>query len=501
MIKRESADWHFLFLFVIFAKRIVVVMEGELDQNILFRLFYWLNIIVALWIMIKVLLGNRNPIATIAWVFVLLFLPFIGPLLYFFFGHDTRRRRYIRRRFGAQIQKFTQMSHHSYKEYVVPESYRPLATYLEKVADAHTSSGNVELITDTHLFMNSLLSAVNMAKEHIHIQFYIFKDDKCGRRLRDALVAKAKDGVEVRLLYDSVGSWRTSTRFFDAIRSAGGSVESFLRVRFPFLSKKANYRNHRKVVVVDGKIGFLGGCNIANRYLRGLNGGVWRDTMLSVSGYGVYGLQSSFLADWFFASGTMLSDISYFPVPDEAGKIPLQVVMSNPVGQWRPIPTALMMVLNSSRTYIYMQTPYLMPNEQVITAMECAALSGVDVALMIPERSDNRLADYASRSYIERLLKAGVKVYLFSGGMLHAKTVVSDDMLSIIGSANIDFRSFDYNFEISAYVYDKSLATANKKQFIADCEQCRQVQLRDFVRRPIIERVKESLARLFSPIL
>ncbi len=476
-------------------------MEIIFDWEILLRLLYWLNIIIALCIMVKVILGNRNPFATFAWAFVLLFLPFLGLLLYFFFGHDTRRRRYIYNRFAAQIQQRAQIAHRSYSAREVPAHYKGLVAYLENTCDASLATADVELLPSAGLFMERLYEAINEAKQHIHLQFYIFESDECGTRLRDALVQKAREGVEVRVIYDSVGCWHVSPRFFDAVRCAGGYVEAFLKVHFPFLSKGTNYRNHRKIVVVDGKIGFVGGCNIADRYVRGINGGGWRDTMMAVRGYGVYGLQSSFLLDWYFANGSMVCGHRYFPEPQVAGGAQLQIAMSNPVGQWRIVSSSLVMALASARNYIYIQTPYLMPNEQVMSAMESAALSGIDVALMIPGRSDSRLADYASRSYLERLLKAGVKVYLYVGGMMHAKSCVADDRLSILGSANVDFRSFDYNFEVCAYVYDEAFARDNKRQFLDDVGNCRLLTLRDFLRRPLSGRVKESLARLFSPIL
>ncbi len=471
------------------------------DWEKIFHLLYMLNIIIALLIMVKVLLGNRNPFVTISWVFVLLFIPLLGLILYFFFGRDTRRLRYIRKRFGSQIREGAHIACHSYAQKEIPMQYKGLAAYLENVSEAFPATADVELIADTSHFMERLIKAIEAAKEHIHLQFYIFEDDECGKMVLDALVAKAKEGVEVRLLYDSVGCWRCNPRSFDVVSEAGGEVNSFLKVRFPFLSRKTNYRNHRKIVVIDGQTGFVGGCNIANRYLQGINGGEWRDTMLSVTGYGVYGLQSSFLIDWYLVSGTVVSGRRYFPEPQNAGNMLMQIATSHPMGLWRTIPSSLVMALSSARHYVYIQTPYLMPKEQVITAMESAALSGVDVRLMVPMHSDSSLTDYASRSYLERLMRSGIKVYLYSPGMLHAKSFVSDDMLTIIGSANMDFRSFDYNFEVSAYLYDAQFARLCKEQFLVDAECCRHITLREFHKRPFGEKIKESLARLFSPIL
>lgn len=478
-------------------------MDGFFSWSTFFSILYLLNLLLALWIMVKVVLNNRTPVATFAWIFVLLFIPYLGSLLYFLFGTDTRKRKYIRRRFLSQIQQYSALSYRSYSTKMPHKEYSRLVAYLENAADAYTMQNTAaQVIGDTRDFMTSLLSAIENAQNHIHVQFYIFEDDELGGRVRDALVQKARDGVQVRVIYDSVGCWSVSPAFFDKIRRSGGYVESFLKVRFPLLTNKVNYRNHRKIVVVDGKVGFVGGCNIADRYIKGINGGCWRDTMLMLQGDGVYALQTSFLVDWYFANGSLVSGKEYFPRFDKAcGACHVQLLTSNPVMTWRAIPGGITMALSHATSYFYLQTPYLLPNEKVMAALQNAALSGVDVRLMIPLHSDSRLADYASRSYIEGLLSAGVKVYLYTAGFLHAKTFVSDDMLSVVGSANLDFRSFDYNFEVSAYVYDQTLAKRMKSLFIDDMSHCMRLTLREFKERSFGGRCLESAARLLSPVL
>lgn len=476
-------------------------MELTFISEHIFTFLYWLSAIIAIGITVSVVLDNRNPVATFAWIFVLLFIPYIGLLLYFFFGRDTRRRRYIRRKLKARIWQRKKLAtsgslQTSYAQYV------NLSAYLEKSCEAYLATESaVEPIYDCNLFAQRLLQAISEAKKHVHIQFYIFEDDNFGQSVMKALEAKAAEGVEVRLLYDSVGCFSVKKAFFNRLCKAGGSVAAFMKVYFPLLTNKVNYRNHRKVVVIDGETAFIGGCNIADRYLNGINGGIWRDTMLAVQGKGVYGAQSSFLVDWFFATGTMINGDGYFPAPLVEDTSAVQVMTSNPVGEWRTIPGALVASLMNAKKYIYLQTPYLMPNESVLAAMQNVALAGVDVRLMVPACSDNRLADYASYSYLGDLMRAGVKIYLYEKGFLHAKTFVSDDALSVIGSANLDFRSFSYNFEICAYVYDEQLAHSMREQFVIDISSCRQLTLREYESRGFSQRLLESGARLFSPIL
>ena len=478
-------------------------MEMNFDWSPVFTIMYLLNLVLAIWITIKVVLDNRNPIATLAWILVLLFLPYIGAVFYFFFGMDTRKRKYIRRRFLAQIQQRATLSYRSYSKKMPFKEYSRLVSYLENTAEAYPMQNcSIDVINNTSDFITKLLESINKAQSHIHLQFYIFENDELGGKVRDALIEKARQGVEVRVIYDSVGCWSVKPSFFDAIRRAGGYVESFMKVRFPLFTNKINYRNHRKVVVVDGKIGFIGGCNIANRYVAGINGGCWRDTMLMLQGDGVYALQVSFLVDWFFANGSLVSGKDYFPLQGkDYGTSYMQVITSNPVMTWRTVSGGLTMALSRANSYFYLQTPYLMPNDKVISALQNAALSGIDVRLMIPQRSDSRLADYATRSYLKELLQAGVKVYMYRAGFLHAKTFVSDDILSCVGSANLDFRSFDYNFEICAYVYDLGVAKRMRTIFIDDMVNCERVLLRDYKSRSSVCRCLESIARLVSPLL
>ena len=464
-------------------------------------IFYWVYCIVAILVMVRVVLNNRDTVKTLAWILVFIFLPILGLIIYFFFGRDTRKAKMIGRRMLSQIQQRRQLNDDAENQADVPQGYEPLVSFFKNTSSSYLLGASEVEVLSTREFAESLYKEIDTAKEHIHIQFYIIENDDFGSLLCEHLVEKARQGVEVRVIYDSVGCWKVNKEFFERMRCAGVYVESFLKVRFPLLTNRVNYRNHRKVVVIDGKVGFIGGCNIADRYLKGVQWGDWHDTMLLVRGMAVHGLQSSFLVDWYFASRTLVSGKRYFPVLPAGNDSLMQVVQSNPVGDVRTVMTGLVKALYMSKSYVYMQTPYFMPNSDFISALKSAAMSGVDVRLMIPECSDNKVTDYASRSYLVDIMEAGVKVYLYTAGLLHSKTFVCDDSLCSVGSVNLDFRSFYYNFEVSAFVYGRKLAAVLKDKFLDEAECCRQLSLATFKERPLKERCLESVARLFSPLL
>ncbi len=472
------------------------------SASYLMGILYWLYWIVVVSVMIRVVLRNHDTVKTLAWIMVFVFIPFLGLLLYFFFGRNTRKRRMAGKRLMSQIKQHSAFWPVSRVKGEIPGEYQGLATFFENTSSASLLPfDDAEVISDTRLFAERLFDIIHAATNHIHLQFYIIEDDDFGRHLRDALVEKAKQGVEVRLIYDSVGCWKVRGKFFDTMRSAGVQVEEFLKVYFPLLSNRVNYRNHRKVVVVDGMVGMVGGCNIADRYIHGLKGGCWRDTMLLLRGAAVNGLQAAFAIDWYFANRILISGERYFPVVGCGGKSYVQVVTSNPVGDVRTIVAGYMKILSQAKSHVYLQTPYFMPDEAFLQALKSCAMSGVDVRLMIPEYSDSVVADYAAMSHLGALLNSGVKVYLYRGGMLHAKTLVCDGNLSSIGSTNLDSRSFFYNFEVSAFVYDKAIAGNMQRVFLNDMKLCHRLTVNEYRHRPVYRRCVESFVKLFSPLL
>ena len=362
----------------------------------------------------------------------------------------------------------------------------------------------VSIFTDGYEFVSTLLYNIGQAQDHIHLDTYIIEDDPLGNLVADALIDKARQGVEVRLLYDDVGCWRVKDRFFNRMKAAGIQVYAFMPVRFPAFTGKVNYRNHRKLCVIDGKVGFIGGMNIALRYVKGTARQTWRDTHLCIRGGAVYAIQRAFLVDWYFVSRTLVTDRRYYPPVDKIidNNCLTQIVTSSPVSPWPDIMQGYVRVLLQAHRYVYMESPYFLPTEPVLFAMRTAALAGVDVRLIVPRHGDAKLVEWASRSYLMEVIEAGVKVYLYEPGFNHSKILVSDDNLSSCGSTNIDFRSFENNFEANAFFFNEGMALRLKKVFLTDQAQSTLVDdVSYFIKRPFLQRLLESLVRLLSPLL
>ena len=323
-----------------------------------------------------------------------------------------------------------------------------------------------------------------------------------GREIADILIDKAQSGVEVRVIYDDVGSWGLSRKFIKKLRRAGVHVKCFMPVVFPWLTSHVNYRNHRKILVVDGRIGFTGGINIAQRYLTGNRLGPWRDTHLKLEGEAVGMLQIIFMTDWFFVSKERLIDYpKYLPKTHVKTETPIQIVTSGPDSDWASIMQAFFSAITHAQHHIYISSPYFLPNEAILTAIKVASLSGIDVRIMIPSRSDSKIVYWASRSYIEELIDANVKVYLYRRGFNHSKLIMIDGKFSSVGTANMDIRSFEDNFEVSAILYDKGITEELEERFLYDLQRSRLVTREYWDSRPTLHNFYEALSRLFSPLL
>ena len=387
----------------------------------------------------------------------------------------------------------------------LPKSHQPLMQLFKNQNMALPFKDNeVEIFTDGYGFFPALLREIGQARHHIHIDIFIFNDDELGRLLADALMDKARAGVEVRLIYDDVGCWHVRNRFFERMREAGIDVHAFMPVKFPAFTSKVNYRNHRKLIIIDGQVGFIGGMNFATRYVKGTGRQPWRDTHLLVRGGAVYGIQRAFLVDWYFVDRTLVTNRRYYPEPARfiENNCLAQVVTSSPISPWPDIMQGYVRVLLEAKRYVYMQSPYFMPTEPILFAMRTAALTGVDVRLMIPMRGDSRIVEWASISYVMETLEAGVKVYLYQGGFNHSKLLVSDDCISTCGSTNVDFRSFEHDFESNIFFYDEGMALRFKRIFLADQQSSVLIdEVRRVVGRTFFRRLWESLLRLLSPLL
>ncbi|ATV54419.1 cardiolipin synthase [Prevotella intermedia] len=460
--------------------------------------------VIAIVAMITVLLEHRQPAKTIAWVLVLSFLPLVGIVLYFFFGRRTRKNRHIWEKSLNQLTKRSMIEFAEQKQLELPEEHKELIQLFVNQNFALPFKNNeTNVYVSGYEFFPALLAEISKATHHIHIVSYIIDDDPLGRLLRDALIDKARKGIEVRLLFDDVGSWKTPNRFFEQMREEGIEVHPFMPVRFPAFTGKVNYRNHRKIIVIDGKVGFIGGMNLAQRYVKGHKGIMWRDTHVKISGAAVYGLQRAFLVDWFHADRTLITDRKYYPdTTITPNNNLIQIVTSSPTNVWEELEQGYIKILLSAKRYVYMETPYFLPTEPIFFAMRTAALSGVDVRLMVSLKTDSKLVQMASRSYLTQTIQAGVKVICYEEGFNHTKLLVADDNVATIGSANIDFRSFENNFEANAFFYDNSMAQRIKDIFLTDETKCVPLEkIKEINHKSFIYRLWESVVRLLSPLL
>lgn len=471
--------------------------------------FHWiyllLYVVITVPAIITVLMDNRQPAKTMAWILVFFFIPFVGIIFYFFFGQNTRKERLISDRSMDQLTKRSMLEFVEQENLHLPDSNKPLMNLFANQSWALPFKDNqVDIYTDGYDFFLTLLYNIGQAKHHIHLDIYIFEADALGYLIADALIDKAEQGVEVRLIYDDVGCWKVQDEFFERMRDAGIDVHSFMPVRFPAFTSKVNYRNHRKLCVIDGKVGFIGGMNIALRYVKGDKKQAWRDTHLRIEGGGVYAIQRAFLVDWYFVDRTLVTNRQYYPPVSVHihNNCLVQIVTSSPISPWPDIMQGYVRILLQARKYVYMETPYFLPTEPVLFAMRTAALAGVDIRLMLPRHADAKLVEWASRSYVMEAIEAGVKVYLYTAGFNHSKLLVSDDDLCTIGSTNIDFRSFENNFEANAFFFDEGMAQRVKAVYLRD--EAKSILVDDvsyFVKRPFLQRLFESTVRLLSPLL
>lgn len=477
-------------------------MDGVIWSNVFVTFFYLIYFAVVITTIFVVILDNRNPIKTMAWILVLFFLPVVGLLFYLFFGRSTRKEQLITKKGYARLSKRPMMEYQTQEYLAGNVSKQRLVSFFTQVNSALTFEGNqVEFYTNGYSMIQSMIRELSRARHHIHLEYYIFEDDAVGRLLRDVLIDRARAGVKVRVLYDDVGCWKVDHAFYEQMLCEGIEVQGFLKVRFPQFTSKVNYRNHRKLTIIDGEVGFIGGMNIAERYLKGVSWGSWRDTQVKLSGKAVYGLQTAFLTDWYAVDRSLITSAEYFPAIPSRGETIAQIVTSDPVGEWKDIMQGLMMAICSARHYFYVQSPYFVPTEQIKTALQTAALSGVDVRLMLPKRADTWLIHESSLSYLEDMMKAGVKIYLYRRGFLHSKLMVCDDELSTVGSTNMDFRSFEHNFEANAFFYDKMTALAIKNIFLEDQKHCLLLSSKIWNKRSWKNKVIESVVRLLAPLL
>ena len=454
---------------------------------------------------LHVVMDNRQPAKTMAWGLVIYFVPVVGIIAYLLFGVNTRRERMISQRSMDQLTKRSMLGFAEQHDLQLPAAYKPVIDlFVNQSFSLPFNNNKVDVLTDGYEFFPALLRDIAAARSHIHLDVYIFEDDAVGRLVADALIARARQGVEVRVLYDDVGCWGVRNRFFERLRVEGIEVEPFMPVRFPTFARKVNYRNHRKIIVIDGRVGYIGGMNIALRYVKGRHGRGWRDTMLRVEGTGVYSMQRTFLIDWYYVDRTQLSDRKYYPSEVAAGSHSsiIQTVTSAPLATYPEIMQGYVRIILGAKNYVYIQTPYFLPTDAVFFALKTAAASGVDVRVMVPRKTDGWFVEWGSRSYLREAQEAGIQILLYEPRFLHAKMMVCDDQVCTCGSTNIDFRSFLNNFEANLFVYGEETAQRLKAVFLRDADQSLSLAaLQGRMHPRFFSRLGESLARLLSPLL
>ena len=463
----------------------------------------WLLYIVTIASCIVVVLSeNRNPIRSLAWIIALIFLPGIGLVFYLFFGRSLRGRQMISRRNKRRLFH-SQQSRHDLKEQSLSTAERQVVKLTHRISRyPYTLNNKARIFTDGKEKFDTLKADLRAARESIYLQYYIFQDDALGEEISSILMDKAREGLEVKVIYDHVGSFSASNRFFARMNAAGVQTHPFFRVTFPQLANRVNWRNHRKIVVIDNRIGYIGGMNIADRYVRKPKDGLgWRDTHLRLEGDIVESLVYAFSIDWSFMKSDLQMKAPRPVAPRETNDTGMQLITSGPTESWDNLELIFLKAIAGASKCVYIQTPYFLPTDSLLRVLEAASLANVDVRIMLPRKSDSLMLSFASFSYVKQCLKAGIKIYLYEAGMLHSKVMIIDDSFVTTGSVNFDFRSFENNFEGNVLIYDKALNREMKDTFFADMEQCRKITLSIWRKRPLLYRMLESVLRLLSPIL
>ncbi len=460
-----------------------------------------------------IFLERRDPTSTWAWLLVLFFIPIFGFFIYLLLGRQLREKHLFRweGRHKIGIDQLIDYQIEAIEQGTFDFRLDDTAHYRDMIylhlRNNHavlTQDNDIQIFNDGRAKFDALIHDLEQAKDHIHFQYYILRLDHLGKRIYDVLIRKAKQGVKVRVLFDDIGSRGLHKRHLKELVAHGGEVEAFFPATLPLINPRLNYRNHRKIVVIDGRIGYVGGFNVGDEYL-GLNRkfGYWRDTHLRIEGSSVHPLQTRFILDWNQASEK--NDIEYaeryFPIIPRKGSVGVQIVSSGPDEQWEQIKDGYLKMIFIAKKYIYIQTPYFIPDVSFLDALRIACLSGIDVRIMIPNKPDHMFVYWATYSNVGLLLKAGAKVYIYENGFLHTKQIVVDDELSTVGTANIDVRSFKLNFEINAFIYDREKSHELAELFEQDMLLSTELTYDMYVERSRMIKIKESVSRLLSPIL
>lgn len=487
-------------------------MEGVPLSILITEILTILFTLTIVFIGIVIFFENDDPSKTVTWLLILIFLPIVGFILYMLIGRKFRKIKRYRKKGLANLAELSKIvkdeaklisEGQQYIEMHLPQKKKLIKLIVNSACSPFTINNRTQVLNNGADTYRSFFEAMEKATHHIHLEFYIFRDDNIGTQIQELLIKKAQKGVEVRLIYDGYGSFNLNKDFLKKLEGNGVQTVSFSPLLLPIRNKRIDYRNHRKILVVDGKIGFVGGINIGDEYLgKTPEFTYWRDTHLRIEGDGVKFLQHIFLQDWSFVAKEKISGNWYYPsCPDDLGKELIQIAASGPDSPWEAIMQMYFSMIATAEESIYLTTPYFIPNESISMAIRNAALSGLDVRIIIPGKPDNKFVLWASMSYLKRLLEAGVRVYQYQKGFIHSKTLVVDGLVSSIGTANMDLRSFKLNFEVNAFIYNEGVSKNLMEDFFNDLKNCQEINYYEYKNRSLLQKFLESLARLFSPLL
>ncbi|MEE1260067.1 MAG: cardiolipin synthase [Paludibacteraceae bacterium] len=470
--------------------------------EITYWLFNALYIYAVAMTIIVLMLENRNPIKSIAWIITIISLPVVGLILYALFGRDFRKGNTVKKANKAYAEALKGLDE-KFDQGNPVEGYENLSQLIYNLCNEKLYSNTyIKPFTDGASLYESIFADIETAKETIFAEYYIIENDKISDRFIDTLIKKANEGVKVKIVVDAVGSWKVKNKTKQRLADAGIEYHEFLPVSLPFFGRKINYRNHRKILLIDNEIGYIGGMNVADRYIEGKKSiGKWRDTHIKVIGDGIQGLAKVFRRDYHFVS-RQLTSISTKKPSKVDGVTPcnMQTVFSGPDMEYRAIMQTYLRIIMQSKKYVYIESPYFMPNEAVRSALVTAAKSGVEIKIIIPLFSDDRIVLMSTYSYVKDLASAGIHFYFYKAGFIHSKLIISDDQIVSVGSANMDFRSLEHNFETNAILYGDETASIFRNIFEQDMADSESFDMKRWKSRPFSMRIKESIARLFSPV-
>lgn len=472
--------------------------------DIVYNILMVLYALTVLTVIIVVLSENRNPVKSMAWVLVLVLLPVLGLVIYLIFGRSLKGMSLISRSHLRELRRMIDLPDAVEYEGDLTDDSRQIISLVNKLVGPHLFVGNdIDVFTSGYDKFEALKRDILAARDYIHIQYFILENDKTGAELIQLLLDKAQEGVQVRVLYDYVGSFYFRPRVLKRMRDAGIEIHPYLKLTFMHFAFRLNWRNHRKIVVIDGRVGYVGGMNIADRYVIGDKKWLpWRDTHLRISGEAVAALEYSFVIDWDFTTRQLLTvPTMQYAEPPASPDYLVQMMASGPTNRWNNISFVFFKAITLAKRCVYIQSPYFLPSDSLLRALQSAALAGIDVKLMIPRQSDSEMLRLATGSYIKQCLQSGIKIYLYEPTIMHAKVLIVDDEFVTTGSTNFDFRSFEHNFEFNALIYSKDFNQKMKGSFEADMEQCTRLTLAQWKKRPIMQKALESMVRLISPIL